>query len=420
MNFPVNHCEQSRNPAAGCGCQEEEPYNENMLALPTWATLVAIAGALFGALIVGAVWLICASRKRRADSASRQADPIPAEDFVRVLPMPAVLLDRHMEPLFHNNASEEKSAAVRRTLQEDWLQQMVARTLGEGTATSRPSDFDNQESIHVLPLPGQRVAVLVSNEAQQYQAETLRQDFIANASHELNTPVSAILLLSEALQMRVQGDKRALRFVESLHQEAERLASLTRDIARLAAAQQGVREGVAVAGAVTEVSPAVADVLESRRALADAAEVYLDLEVTPGAQSCRVPVEEKSLQVALENLVENAIQHSRAGDTVRVRVQRGEGNAEPTVQVQVIDCGDGIADEHLGKIFQRFYRTDNSRARRSGGTGLGLAIVRNIARGFGGDVTVTSQVGAGSTFTLTAPALTDPVAHLAGPAEEEG
>lgn len=414
VNLLVNNCEQTREFGTTPSSHRPATYNEGMIALPTWLAVYFVLGTLLGALVVG-IACFFAGRARRKPRSSARAFYIPPESVIGVLPTPAVMFDADMQPLFQNSAYTDNPDPVKRILRKQWLRRMVSQAMVDGNPISRPSDLDNQESIHILPLPGRRVVVLVSNESQQYQAESLRQDFIANASHELNTPVSAILLLSEAIEMRTRNDKKTSQFVHSLHQEAERLASLTRDIARLAAAQQGVRDTPKAGCKVSEVASVIEGVLDSRRALADSVKVQLVFEKSPEMGDERVAGQKKPLAVAVENLVENAIQHSRTGGAVHVRLSPGGTPVEPVIQIQVADQGEGISSEHIGQIFQRFYRTDNSRARRSGGTGLGLSIARNTARSMGGEVTVISEVGDGSTFTLTVP-----IAEPAEAAENPG
>lgn len=365
-----------------------------MFAGPQSALLIGI-GVLIGLAVAA---LIAFGLRSATRTRAERPRPLSTttEALLESMPIPAVILGESMRPIFMNSAYRQQPDAARRVLQAEWLQRTVMEALVEGRAASRPSDIDNQESVHILPLRSDRVAVLVWDEGDRYTADAVRQDFIANASHELNTPVSAILLLAEAIQKSAAKDKKTARFADALHGEAERLAALTRDIGRLAQAQ---RRGAGIETMPVEVGSVAHEVLVQHRALADSEQVALHF--TDTSDGWMAAAEPQALAVALGNLVENAVQHSPDSGTVAVRVYVDEG--EGRLRVSVTDSGPGVRQEDRERIFQRFYRVDTARERKTGGTGLGLSIARNIARGFGGDVTVESRPGQGSKFTLSVP-----------------
>ncbi|MFZ1382118.1 MAG: HAMP domain-containing sensor histidine kinase [Scrofimicrobium sp.] len=381
-----------------------------MSGLSTWSpALILTLGAILGALLVALIWAAVRSR-RRPGIPLQTTLSFTSQSLLEAVPIPTVVFSDSMRPLFHNAAYEEHAGIVRHVLDKEWLQRTVMRALVEGKGVSRHSDPDNQQSVHVVPLPENLVAVMVWDESELYSADAMRQDFIANASHELNTPVSAIMLLSEALQKGSSDKKATEKFVQALHSEAERLSELTRDIGRLAEAQDRSRTGKPEP---VDMISIVDEVVINHLTLASAAQVKLEWNRASAPGSASIEIDPKMLGVALGNILENAIRHSPVDGSVRVEVRDSSPPGE--VVVSIADQGPGIETEEVDKIFQRFYRVDRARGRQSGGTGLGLAIARNVARGAGGDVFVKSVPGEGATFFVTLP-LASP---LVGRGEEE-
>ena len=219
----------------------------------------------------------------------------------------------------------------------------------------------------------------------------LRRDFVVNASHELKTPVAAVRALSETLQSALADDPPAARrFATRIAREAERLDHLVRDLLDLSKVERGMLavEPVDLTGLAKEVLGSYADRAEERR-------IKLQQEIGPGAS---MRGDRAQLGLLLSNLVDNALRYTTRG-TVQVRLDI----CESMVTFQVADTGRGIPASELPRIFERFYRVDKARDRQSGGTGLGLAIVRHVAESHGGTVQVESELGQGSTFSVTLP-----------------
>jgi two-component system, OmpR family, phosphate regulon sensor histidine kinase PhoR len=226
----------------------------------------------------------------------------------------------------------------------------------------------------------------------------LRRDFVANASHELKTPVAAVRALAETLQAALPDDPEAgLRFAERIGREAERLDALTRDLLDLSRVERGTLdvEPVDLVGLVKDVAGAHADLAEERH-------ITLDTELGPDVA---MRGDRAQLGLLLSNLIDNALRHTPARGAVCVRLHAAEGRAV----LQVADTGEGIPAAELPRVFERFYRVDKARARRTGGTGLGLAIVRHVAEAHGGSVRVDSELGRGTTFTVTLPVAGPPL-----------
>ena len=240
--------------------------------------------------------------------------------------------------------------------------------------------------------PTGRIVVTMTDITQRRRLEVLRRDFVANASHELKTPVAAVRALAETLLTALPEDPEAgRRFAERIGREAERLDFLARDLLDLSRVERGTLdvEPLDLVGLVKEVTGGYTDLAEERR-------VRLDSELQPLVS---VRGDRAQLGLLLSNLLDNALRHTSAKGTVCVRLESTERSAT----IQVIDTGEGIPATELPRVFERFYRVDKARARQTGGTGLGLAIVRHVAEAHGGTVRVDSELGRGSTFTVVVP-----------------
>ena len=244
--------------------------------------------------------------------------------------------------------------------------------------------------------PTGRIVVTVTDITQRHRLEVLRRDFVANASHELKTPVAAVRALAETLLTALPDDPEAgRRFAERIGREAERLEILARDLLDLSRVERGTLdvEPVDLVGLTKEVADGYTDLAEERR-------VRLHTELQP---QLSLRGDRAQLGLLVSNLLDNALRHTAAKGTVRIRLEAAEGRAV----LQVVDTGEGIPAGELSRVFERFYRVDKARARQTGGTGLGLAIVRHVAEAHGGTVRVDSELGRGSSFTVSLP--------LAGP-----
>jgi two-component system phosphate regulon sensor histidine kinase PhoR len=257
-------------------------------------------------------------------------------------------------------------------------------------------------TVRAFPLadrgPAGRIVVTLTDITQRRRLEVLRRDFVANASHELKTPVAAVRALAETLLTALPEDPGAgRRFAERIGREAERLDLLVRNLLDLSRVERGTLdvEPVDLVGLVKEVVALLADRADERR-------IRLRTELQP---QVAMRGDRAQLGLLVSNLVDNALRYTPARGTVRVRLEA----AERTAVLQVADTGEGIPAGELPRIFERFYRVDKARARQTGGTGLGLAIVRHVAEAHGGAVEVDSELGRGSTFTVTLPVSGPPV-----------
>jgi signal transduction histidine kinase len=231
------------------------------------------------------------------------------------------------------------------------------------------------------------------------RTDQLRRNFVANASHELKTPVASILGLASALERAAGDDAATRRFVAMMHREADRLSSLVSDLLDLSRL-----EGDAGPLEPVRLDRLVLERCRKLRAAAEAAGIRLTVRA-----DAPVDVLGRATDLAqmADNLLSNAIRYTPAGGVVDVVLIRDAASAVLTVA----DTGIGIPPDDLGRVFERFYRVDVARDRETGGTGLGLAIVRHVAETHGGEVGVDSRVGEGSTFVVRLP-ITGPVHRL--------
>ncbi len=235
--------------------------------------------------------------------------------------------------------------------------------------------------------------VIVLNEVTQLRRlEKIRRDFVANVSHELKTPLTSIKGYVETLQMGAKDDPKLVdRFLTKIEQNVLRLVDLVQDILSLAKieAEQGIvglKEKVLLDDVLNDVWTLYEDRFEEKK---------LTLERKVVGRPFAVGEREAMFQI-LDNLLSNAIKHTEEQGKISVRIW----NEGSTAQLEVEDSGIGIAQEHLPRIFERFYRVDKARGRGDGGTGLGLSIVKHLAASMNGSVAVESQLGKGTTFKV--------------------
>jgi two-component system sensor histidine kinase SenX3 len=252
------------------------------------------------------------------------------------------------------------------------------------------------------------VALVIEDLTEATRVEAVRRDFVANVSHELKTPVGALQLLAEAIGDGADDPKAVRNFATRISREATRLGRLVQELIDLSRLQGAEPSEAPV---VTPMEKAVGEALDRTRLAASAKHITVAVVTEPGPPLLVLGAE-RQLATAVANLLENAVHYSPE----RTRVIVGLRRRDDVVEVSVADEGIGIAEQDLERVFERFYRADPARSRATGGTGLGLAIVKHIATNHGGEATVWSAPGKGSTFTLRLPAhgpLPDPAPETA-------
>ena len=248
--------------------------------------------------------------------------------------------------------------------------------------------------VRVAPVGNQGlIAVLIFDDSEFRRLDSVRRDFVANISHELKTPIGALSILSEAVLEASDDPVAITRFASRMQTEAKRLSDLVQEIINLSRIQDEDPLKNAVSFLLSDL---VLQAIDESRLTAESREIKIEFirnnEVT-------VLGDESQLEMAISNLIENAINYSPDKTTVVVSLNKVDGLAE----LKVKDQGIGISEENIERIFERFYRVDPARSRATGGTGLGLSIVKHIITNHGGDITVWSEQGEGSTFTMRLP-----------------
>ena len=240
----------------------------------------------------------------------------------------------------------------------------------------------------------------------------MRSDFIANASHELRTPLASLKGFIETLRGPARNDSAAReRFLSIMEAQAARMARILDDLLSLSRIEMRVH--VAPEGEA-ELSGIVGAVTKSLQPLAD--EARIAVRFAPGAERFVVRGDRDELEQVFQNLIHNAIKYGREGGKVDVDISRREKRDGGHIAIAVADDGPGIAEEHLPRLTERFYRVDTATSRERGGTGLGLAIVKHILTRHRGELDIASRLGEGSTFTVVLPSVkAEPGSALAGP-----
>jgi two-component system sensor histidine kinase SenX3 len=273
----------------------------------------------------------------------------------------------------------------------------VVRT-AELEVRARPGAAVTYLSARVAPLDSNLILVLAEDRTAERRIEQTRRDFVANVSHELKTPIGAISLLAEAVEGAAEDPSAVRRFANRMGIESARLTDLVAQLTELSRLQS---DNPLARAEEVDVDAMLSDAVDRCRVDADRHDVSLTIA---GQQHCRVLGSARMLSTAVSNLVENAVIYSDPGARVVVAAHRQARSDDDYVEITVSDNGIGIPPGDLERIFERFYRVDYARSRANGGTGLGLSIVKHIAAVHGGQVSVWSQLGHGSTFTLSIPA----------------
>ena len=373
--------------------------------VPEWFLL--LAGALLGVLVAAplGVWW----SRRRAPADPPTADPAPPSDaavppgasaVLDVLRSSAVLVAPGDLVVQASEPARELGLVRDDRLVEKQLRQLVAqvrrdRLIREGELVLQSGRLAAPQHLHarVAPLGPQLVLVLVEDRTREHRVDAVRRDFVANVSHELKTPVGALTLLAEAVAEAADDPEAVERFAGRMRIESQRLARLVQQVIELSRLQD---DELLDEPERVDVDTVVAAALDRSRIDAEARHITLVGQTDTGLG---VRGNAGQLQVALGNLVENAVTYSDEGARVTVSVKAHDG----AVNVTVADQGIGIPETELERIFERFYRVDPARATSTGGTGLGLAIVKHVAASHGGEVRVWSQPRTGSSFTMSLP-----------------
>jgi two-component system sensor histidine kinase SenX3 len=372
------------------------------LSLAGVLSLAALAaGATVGVLVAPRV---LERRRRVAVDAAGITVAQMLESIVALMPLGAAVVDRHRDVVYHNGRAKELGLVRERQL-DDEAWNAARQTLAGGADVEfdllpgkRPVPARSGVAVHgqarLLSDADRRFAVVFVYDHSEYaRMEATRRDFVANVSHELKTPVGAMSVLAEALLSSADDPETVRRFGEKVLVEATRLGNMVSELIELSRLQGAER--LPDMGGV-DVDSIVAEAISRHKVPADNADITVRTDEASGLQMMG---EQALLVTALANLVSNAIAYSPPGSLVSIsRRRRGEN-----IEIAVTDRGIGIARKDQERVFERFFRADKARSRATGGTGLGLAIVKHVAANHNGSIGLWSQLGTGSTFTLSIP-----------------
>ena len=371
------------------------------------AAASAIGGVCTGAIAVLAFrWSEREQARPTRTSLHTEAVLPPGVDTVlSVLRSSAVVLDEGDTVVKASSAAYALGLVRGGRLAVDQMLQMARETRRDGEIRQVELDLPRRSgrgeplavSARVAPLGSRLVLLLVEDLTEARRIEAVRRDFVANVSHELKTPVGALSLLSEAVMDAADDPEAVNRFAKRMQSEATRLTSLVQEIIDLSRVQNDDPLDDAEAVAVDDL---VAEALDRCRHPANAKQITMATGTTPDLY---VWGHRGQLTAALGNLVENAVNYSPPRTRVGIAGRRVAAPGGDLIEISVTDQGIGISQADRERIFERFYRVDPARSRATGGTGLGLSIVKHVAASHGGEVTVWSVEGQGSTFTLRLP-----------------
>jgi two-component system sensor histidine kinase SenX3 len=289
------------------------------------------------------------------------------------------------------------------TLVHEQLLEMTAKVRRDGVILERLLELPRGPlgqgtivvQVRAAVIAEEYILLLADDRTEVTRTEEVRNDFVANVSHELKTPVGAISLLAEALESSADDPEAVRRFARRTHKESARLAALVQDIIELSRLQGS---NVAKQGRAVDINTVVTEAVDRSQLPAESKNIDL---VVGGHTDAMVYGDQDQLVTALRNLIDNAIRYSPENTRVGIGIRAKDG----LVAVSVTDQGEGLSPEDQERVFERFYRVDAARSRHTGGTGLGLSIVKHVVANHGGEVTLWSQPGQGSTFTIRLPEL---------------
>jgi two-component system sensor histidine kinase SenX3 len=373
-----------------------DPVNVNAAT----AGLAALIG--LGTGVSGALAFRFSERERVGPPEPEPDDPVPpgVATVLQVLRSSTLVLDSSDAVVKASPAAFAMGLVKARSITSPELLELARQVRRDGEIRQVELDLPHgsgmlASSVRIAPLGSRLVLVLVEDRTEARRVDEVRRDFVANVSHELKTPVGALALLAEAVQAASDDPEAVRRFSARMQQESHRLTSLVQDLIDLSRVQ--IDAPLAATAAQVEVAEVVADALDRSYEAASSRRIEL---VADADDDVCVRGDKSQLAAALGNLVENAVNYSPEETRVAVTAKR----VGDMVEIAVTDQGIGIPERELERIFERFYRVDPARSRATGGTGLGLSIVKHIAATHGGEVSVWSVEGNGSTFTLRIPA----------------
>ena len=371
-------------------------------------TQLALLALLAGIVVGGSVSALVVAAMRARDRALIESSvevPDGVRGVLHGMDDAAIVVDASFTVLAASSAAAAFELAEGGSLPTDELRALARRVrtsdavATETTATQTmrlrrgaPPAEPRLVSVRASRISPRLTLLVLRDITERERVEEMRRDFVANTSHELKTPVGAVSLLAEAIESAADDPPQVRIFATRLQAEASRLALLTSRIMNLSRLQAADE----LPARIVSIDEVVAGALDAHAIQADSAGVEV---VRGGVRGLYVLGDAQVLSEAVGNLIANAIAYSPRGSSVGIGIKA----ADRVVEIAVTDRGIGIAEGEQDRVFERFYRADPARARRTGGSGLGLSIVKHAVQRHGGEVRLWSRPGRGSTFTIRLP-----------------
>ena len=335
------------------------------------------------------------ARVRPASSEGERVSVAELRDAIDRIEVGVLICNSLGDVMFRNRRAGELAGTHVGLVVDDQVSKIVASTLTSGSSEQIVELHGPPKralEITSSPMTGGGVVVELRDVSERVRIDAMRTDFVANISHELRTPIGAIAVLAEALE-DVDDIDTVNTLAGRLVAEAHRAVGTVDDLMELS-----LIEVDQVEAAPIDLGRLVDEAIGRGRSLANGRE--LEITTIGIDRPLSVVADRTQLLSALGNLVENAVKYSYDGGLIQICVRRDAR----WLELIVADQGVGIPARDLDRVFERFYRVDKARGRSTGGSGLGLSIVRHVAHNHGGDISVSSQEGEGSTFVLRLPA----------------
>ncbi len=372
--------------------------------------LLALAG-----IVAVAAFAPRRTARQRAEQATSDGtstlDNLPVSELAAAVPDPLFIFNRQGVAVHANSVaavtfgSSAQGLVLPMKFRAPEMQELIRNVL----ATGRPGAIDYAERVPVERLfrvvatpvgSGTDLFVLIfKDQSEARRIDRMRADFIANASHELRTPLASISGFIETLRGPAKNDAAAREhFLQIMQNQTGRMARLIDDLLSLSRLEMKPYLGP---GSKVDVRETVEGVIDTLNPLARELGVVIVKELPAGP--IEVPGSRDELFQVFENLLENACKYGQSGGKVVVSIEESSAGPEPEVTVSFRDFGPGIAEEHIPRITERFYRVDVETSRAQKGTGLGLAIVKHILTRHSARLSIKSKVGEGALFTVHLP-----------------
>jgi two-component system, OmpR family, sensor histidine kinase SenX3 len=362
-----------------------------------------IAGWL-GGLAIAFWWLAKPNKNDKQQATQVEKSPDQLDDFIKSLPGLVIKIGENYNVLFASELAKNFGVVRDGRLQVSELLQAAKNSRLDQKKINLEIQIQQnlgkiQTTIEVwiIPLSNSEVLVFGQDLSLLKRVEAVRRDFVANISHELKTPVGALSLLAEAIDSAGDDVESVKKFASKISVETERLANVIRDIIDLSQVQA---DAPLTKAQKLSVDKMIAEAIDSVKISADNRNISI---VAISAEQISLVGVEKQIVSAIRNLLANAVSYSPEKSQITIGATRKSG----VIEITVADQGIGIPIADQSRVFERFFRVDQARSRDTGGSGLGLSIVKHVCENHGGEVSVWSLPGEGSTFTMRFPDRSD-------------